>query len=261
LATVKLTALRGLNLGLNGITNNKAEVIIVDFPGQRVQTFRLEQHRRGGDVMTRKWYAIALMVLLSVSLVGCVGEGGYYAPGQSAGAGALGGAATGAAIGSIIGAATGSAATGAWVGAAAGGILGGVGGYLYAEHRNSEIRSAQAAAMANNYQGQGNVVSVDSVSASPSTVAPGGTVNLGMTYTILTPANAPMSVNLVREVRLNGQMVGTPYQTTVSNANGTFSDYINYVLPNNATRGSYTVTSRVVTSAGTSQRDAGFTVQ
>ncbi len=211
--------------------------------------------------MTRKWLAIAIVVFFTVSLVGCATEGGYYSPGRSTGAGALGGAATGAAIGSIIGAATGSPATGAWVGAAAGGLLGGVGGYLYAEHRNSEIRSAQAAAMANNYQGQGNVVSVGNVSASPGTVAPGGTVSLGMTYTILTPANAPISVNLVREVRVNGQMVGTPYQTTVSNANGTYNDNINYVLPNNATRGSYTVTSRVVSSAGTSQRDAFFTVQ
>ena len=211
--------------------------------------------------MTRKWLAIAIVVLFTVSLVGCATDSGYYSPGQSAGAGALGGAATGAAIGAIIGAATGAPATGAWVGAAAGGLLGGVGGYLYAEHRNSEIRSAQSAAMANNYQGQGNVVSVDSVSASPGTAAPGGTISLGMTYTILTPANAPISVNLVREVRVNGQMVGTPYQTTVSNANGTYSDNINYVLPNNATRGSYTVTSRVVSSAGTSQRDAYFTVQ
>ena len=99
-------------------------------------------------------------------------------------------------------------ATGAWVGAAAGGVLGGVGGYLYAEHRNSEIRSSQAAAQANNYQGQGNVVSVDNVSASPSTVRPGQQVNLGMTYTILTPANTPVSVTLVREIRFNGQTGG-----------------------------------------------------
>jgi hypothetical protein len=211
--------------------------------------------------MTRKCLAMVIVALLAVSLVGCATEGGSYSTGRSAGAGALGGAATGAAIGSIIGAATGSAATGAWVGAAAGGVLGGVGGALYAEHRNSEIRSAQSAAMANNYTGQGNVVSVDSASASPSAVRPGQQVNLGMTYTILTPANAPVSLTLVREVRVNGQTVGTPHQTTVSNANGTYSDYINYVLPNNATPGTYTVTSRVMSSYGTSQRDASFTVQ
>jgi hypothetical protein len=204
---------------------------------------------------------IALVVIFAVSLVGCATESGYYDPYRSAGAGALGGAATGAAIGSIIGAATGNPATGAWVGAAAGGVLGGVGATLYAAHRNSEIRSSQAAAQAYNYQGQGNVVSIDNVSASPSSVRPGQQVNLGMTYTILTPANAPVSVTLVREIRVNGQMVGSPYQTTVSNANGTYSDNVSYALPNNATRGSYTVTSRVTSSYGTSQKDASFSVQ
>jgi hypothetical protein len=214
-----------------------------------------------GEKMTRKLLAMALVVILAVSLVGCATESGYYDPGRSAGAGALGGAATGAAIGAIIGAATGAPATGAWVGAAAGGLLGGVGGYLYAEHRNSEIRSSQAAAQAYNYQGQGNVVSIDNVSASPSLVRSGQQVNLGMNYTILTPANAPVSVTLAREVRYNGQIVGSPYQTTVSNANGSYSDYVNYSLPSNATPGTYTVTSRVQSSYGSTQRDSYFTVQ
>jgi hypothetical protein len=211
--------------------------------------------------MTRKWLAIASVLLFAVSLAGCVTESGTYDPARSAGAGALGGAATGAAIGSIIGAATGHAATGAWVGAAAGGTLGLVGGALYAAHRNSEIRSSQAAAQAYNYQGQGNVVSVDSATASPSTVRAGQQVNLGMNYTILTPSNTPISVTLVREMRLNGSMVGSPYQTTVSNANGSFTDNVSYALPSNATPGNYTVTNRVTSSYGTSQRDSYFTVQ
>ena len=211
--------------------------------------------------MTRKWLAIAGVVLLVVSLAGCATDSGYYDPARSAGAGALGGAATGAAIGSIIGAATGNAATGAWVGAAAGGVLGGVGGALYASHRNSEIRSAQGAAQANNYEGQGNVVSVDNVTASPSTVRPGQQVNLGMNYTILTPDNAPTSVTLVREIRYGSSPVGSPYQTTVTNANGSFNDNVSYSLPSNATPGVYTVTSRVMSSYGTSQKDTSFSVQ
>jgi len=211
--------------------------------------------------MNRKWLAIALVVIFAGSLVGCATESGSYDPYRSAGAGAMGGAATGAAIGSIIGAATGSAATGAWVGAAAGGTMGLVGGALYAAHRNSEIRSAQATAQAYNYQGQGNVVNVDNVSASPSTARPGQQVNLGMTYTILTAANTPVSVTLVREMRVNGQTVGSPHQTTVSNANGTYSDNVSYALPSNATPGSYTVTSKVMSSYGSAQREASFTVQ
>ncbi len=212
-------------------------------------------------MMTRKWLAVACVVLLAVSLAGCVTDSGYYDPARSAGAGALGGAATGAAIGSIIGAASGHAGTGAWVGAAAGGVLGGVGGAVYAAHRNSEVRSAQAAAQANNYQGQGNVVNVDNVVASPSMARPGQQIVLGVDYTILTPDNVPVSATLVREIRYQGNPVGSPYQTTVTNSNGTFQDNVTYSLPNNATPGVYTVITRLQSNYGTSQREASFTVQ
>ena len=211
--------------------------------------------------MTRKCLAIASVVLLVVSLAGCVTESGYYDPARSAGAGALGGAATGAAIGSIIGAASGHAGTGAWIGAAAGGVLGGVGGALYASHRNSEIRSSQAAAQAYNYQGQGNVISVDNVTASPGMARPGQQIMLGADYTILTPDNQPVSATLVREIRYQGNMVGSPYQTQVTNSNGGFNDTVTYALPNNATPGVYTVTTRLMSNYGTSQREASFSVQ
>jgi hypothetical protein len=211
--------------------------------------------------MTRKWLAIASVVLLVVSLAGCVTDSGYYDPGRSAGAGALGGAATGAAIGSIIGAASGHAGTGAWVGAAAGGVLGGVGGALYASHRNSEMRSAEAAAQARGYQGQGYVVSVDNVTVSPGMARSGQQVMLGADYTILTPDNQPVSATLVREIRYQGNLVGSPYQTTVTNSNGGFNDTVSYSLPNNATPGVYTVVTRLMSNYGTSQREASFTVQ
>jgi hypothetical protein len=173
----------------------------------------------------------------------------------------LGGAATGAALGAIIGAATGNAATGAWIGAASGAVVGGVGAALYASHRNSEIRSSQAAAQAYNYQGQGNVVSVDNVTASPSMARPGQPIMLSADYTILTPDNQPVSANLVREIRYQGNLVGSPYQTTVTNNNGGFNDTVTYSLPNNATPGVYTVVTRLSSNYGTSQREASFSVQ
>jgi len=211
--------------------------------------------------MVRKSLVVALICIFIGSLAGCA-TNGYYDPARSAGAGALGGAATGAAVGSIIGAATGSPATGAWVGAAAGGVLGAVGGYLYAEHRNSQARSSQAAAQAYNYTPtQGNVVSIDRVDVNPSRVTAGQQVQLGMTYTILTPDNRPAAVTLVREVRLGGTMVGQPYQTTVNNANGTYTDQVAYSLPGNATRGTYTVTSRINSNYGSDQREGSFTVR
>ncbi len=194
--------------------------------------------------MSRKILAVAVTFLLLASVAGCMTESGYYSPERSAGAGALGGA-----------------ATGAWVGAAAGGVLGAVGGYLYAEHRNSEIRSSQMAAQAYNYPGQGNVVAIDRADVSPASARPGQTVNLGITYTILTPGNAPTTVTLVREVRFGGNVLGQPYQEQVTNNNGTFSDSVQYGLPKDAARGNYSVVSRVLAPFGSSEKVAYFTVQ
>ncbi|MCX6224429.1 MAG: hypothetical protein NTV01_06705, partial [Bacteroidia bacterium] len=65
----------------------------------------------------------------------------------------------------------------------------------------------------------------------------------------------------VREIRYGGNLVGSPYQTTVSNSNGSYNDIVTYSLPNNATPGVYTVVTRLMSNYGTSQRDASFTVQ
>ena len=90
--------------------------------------------------MVRKSLLVGLICIFIGSLAGCATDG-TYDPGRSAGAGALGGAATGAAVGSIVGVATGNAGTGAWGGRGRGRGPGAVGGYLYAEHRNSQARS------------------------------------------------------------------------------------------------------------------------
>ena len=210
--------------------------------------------------MARKVLAVAMVLIFLVAMAGCVTESGYYSPERSAGAGALGGAATGAALGAIIGVATGSPATGAWVGAAAGGVVGAVGGYLYAEHRNSEIRSQAAAAQSYGYTpARGNVVAIDNATVTPSVAGSGQQVNLGMTYTILTPEGYPVTATLYREVRVGGSMVGQPYQYQVQNANGAFTDAVPYYAP--TTPGTYNVISRVITGVGTAEKVSYFTVQ
>lgn len=211
--------------------------------------------------MARKFLIIAMVLIFGAALAGCATESGYYDPGRSAGAGALGGAAGGAALGAIIGAATGSPATGAWVGAATGAVVGGVGGYLYAQHRNSQLRSAQAAAQSYNYSpARGALVDVNRVYVNPSQVRPGGQVSLSMDYTILTPNNVPVTSTLYREIRLGDSMLGQPYQTQVTNTNGTYSDQVNYGLPSNAQPGNYTVISRVNNQYGSAEKVGYFTV-
>ncbi len=210
---------------------------------------------------SRKILAVALVLILSVSLMSCATGGGYYDPARSTAAGAAGGAVAGAALGSIIGAATGSPATGAWVGAASGAIVGGVGGALYARHMNQQTRNREMAAQQYNYSsGQGSVVDVSDARATPTTVRPGQTVDMSMTYTVLTPDNTPTQVTLYREVRRGGQVVGQPYSTQAVNQNGTFQDRVAFTVPRNAPPGSYTVSNRIMSSYGSAERNAYFTV-
>ncbi len=211
--------------------------------------------------MNRRFSIIAVSLAFSVFLVACATPSGTYDPYKSAAAGTLGGAALGAAFGSAIGAATGSAGKGAWIGAAAGGVLGGVGGAIYAAHQNSAIRSPDQAAAAYQYSGHGNIISIDAVSASPTSVHPGQKINFGMEYTILAPNNTPVAVTLVREIRYNNTPIGSPHNVTVTNLNGSYKDSIEYTVNNNAYHGNYTVLSRVSNSYGTTQKEAYFTVQ
>lgn len=212
-------------------------------------------------MVSRKILAVVVVVLMSVSLVSCATESGYYDPAASAGAGALGGAAAGAALGAIIGAATGSPATGAWIGAASGAVVGGIGGALYAQHKNQQMRDAAMAAQYYNYSpSRGALIEVNEVSNMPSTVRPGQNVDMMMTYTVLTPENAPTTVTLSREVTMGGRMVGQPYQVQAVNQNGTFQDRVGFSVPRDAPPGTYAVSNRVASAYGTSQRTSYFTV-
>jgi hypothetical protein len=71
----------------------------------------------------------------------------------------------------------------------------------------------------------------------------------------------PVSATLVWEIRYQGSLVGSPYQTTVTNTNGSYNDNVTYSLPGNATPGVYTVVTRLMSSYGTSQRDGSFSVR
>ena len=207
-------------------------------------------------------FAPVLVFLLSVSLLSCATPSGTYDTGQSTAAGAAGGAVAGAAIGSIIGAATGSPATGAWVGAATGAIAGGVGGALYARHMNQQMKNRNVAVQQYNYNpSQGVLVDISQAAAMPSAARPGQAVTMTMTYTILSPDNAPTQVTLYREVRLNGETMGQPSAIQVMNQNGTFQDQVSYSLPPNSPPGLYTVSNRVLSSYGSAERTSSFTVR
>jgi hypothetical protein len=213
--------------------------------------------------MGKKSLAMVVMLTVLASLAGCA-TNGYYDPARTTGVGALGGAGTGAALGSIIGAGIDGgrgAGTGAWVGAATGAILGGAGGYFYAQHQNNRRAGAQTAAQRYNYTpARGNMVDISETHASPASVRPGQQVNLNMAYTVLTPNNAPTTLTIYREVRKDGAIIGQPYQNQVTNYNGTYTDQVDYGVPQNAQPGTYEVVNRVFGNWGSAERVSYFTV-
>ncbi len=139
--------------------------------------------------------------------------------------------------------------------------MGGIGGALYARHMNQQMRNRDMAAQQYNYSpNRGAMVDISDASATPSTVRPGQTVDMSMTYTVLTPDNSSTQVTLSREVRQGGRLVGQPHSTQAYNQNGTFQDRVSFTVPRDAAAGSYTVSNRLMSSYGSAERTSYFTV-
>jgi hypothetical protein len=168
------------------------------------------------------------------------------------------GAATGAGVGAAGGAVAGAAlggTRGAVLGGLAGGLLGGaVGHYGYDQRRNK-----QETASAYNYDpAKGTVVRIENATASPQTVNPGGTVNLGTTYAVLSP-QGQQNVTETREIRFGNDVVGKP-QVTVQRADGTYTSNVPLTLPATAQKGTYTVTTTVQAGNSSDTRQMTFNV-
>jgi len=180
--------------------------------------------------------ATLLVLIMAVSLgtAGCATISEHEKTAIGAGAGA----ATGALAGGLISRNTTGVVVGGLIGALAGG---GIGYYL-----ERQDRTGPQAVVATGYSpAQGNVVRVDGVQADPIQVRPGGTVNLGISYTVLTPhADQSYLVRETREIRHNGVLVANP-TTEFHRSNGAFTSALPITLPPNAGRGSYEVTTTV----------------
>lgn len=168
------------------------------------------------------------------------------------------GTGVGAAGGVLLGGLIGRNTTGVVVGGLLGALAGGAIGY-YLERQDKTAEQARADT---GYQpAQGIVVRVERVQTDPTAVSPGGTVGLGVTYTILTPnANQTVTVNETREVRTNGALVANP-TTSFTRTNGTFTSALPITLPAGAARGTYEVTTTVTVGDRSSRGLTTFMVR
>ena len=101
---------------------------------------------------------------------------------------------------------------------------------------------------------------MDQVQTVPTVVPPGGTVNLGATYTVFGPSGQTIDVREIREVRHQGELVANP-TAEVSRTRGTYTTSLPITLPPTAAPGSYEVTTTVAMGDRRASQTSTFQVQ
>jgi len=215
--------------------------------------------------MLKRAISVSLLVVISAILIGgCASQtaeqkkGGVLEEHKGAAVGAGAGAVAGGVAGGVIGAQTGHTAAGIVIGALLGGLAGGVIGH-YAYDKKQTEAEAQNKYQYDYNESKSHLVRVESVDAVPNEVYPGQTVELVATYTVLGPQGTVMDVTEVREVRHEGTLEGKP-QITVQKEGGTYESKIPLVLPSDAQRGTYVVTTTIQSGSSSDSRESTFTV-
>lgn len=174
------------------------------------------------------------------------------------------GATTGAAVGGATGALAGAllAERGAKtetaiLGGLAGALVGGLIGHYAYDAKKTKEETAQKY----NYQpSMGTMLRIEDVSAIPATVKPGDKVELKATYAVLESADKDMSITEIREIRMEGELIGKP-EANVVRRGGTYSSSVPVFLPSNAKPGKYSVITTVQSQTAKDSKETFFTVK
>ncbi len=193
------------------------------------------------------------LAFLSGVLLGCAGvdQTARDNPKTTIGAGA--GVLGGAVVGGIIG-----GKRGALIGGLLGGLAGGAVGHYLDQQEKDRLQTSR------DYRyspAQGAQIRIETVRTNPTALSPGETVNINLTYAVLTPtADTQVLVRETREIFLNGNSVGET-SIEVSREGGTWKSTVPITLPANAAPGKYRVIASIDSqAAGTDRRETSFQV-
>src|SRR5512140_392381 len=156
-----------------------------------------------GRACMRKIVSLGAIAALFVSiLAGCAARNGGVREHQGAAIGAGTGAVGGAVVGGLLGGRRGAVA-GGLLGALAGGLVGN-----YHDQREKDLAETQRGHAEYN-PAKGTRLKIERVRTNPTAVAPGDTVEIQMTYAVLTPREDVMvPIHESREILFNGKKVG-----------------------------------------------------
>ena len=192
----------------------------------------------------RKIVSLAAVASLFVSILsGCAAQNGGMREHQGAAVGAGTGAVGGAVVGGLLGVKRG-AVSGALLVALAGGL---VGNYHDEREKNlAETRRGYAEYDA----ARGTRLKIERVRTNPSAAAPGDTVEIQLTYAVLTPReDVTVPVRERREILFNGAKVGEA-SVDIEREGGTWRSVVPITLPGNARPGNYSVVVSVEARGG-----------
>jgi hypothetical protein len=192
----------------------------------------------------RKVVSLAAIAALFLPILsGCAAQNGGMREHQGAAVGAGTGAVGGAVIGGLLGGKRGAVA-GGLLGALAGGLLGNY--YDEREKNLAETRLAHAEYDA----AKGTRLKIERVRTNPSSAAPGDTVEIHLTYAVLTPREDVMvPVRESRAILFEGSKVGEA-SVDIEREGGTWRSVVPITLPGNARPGNYRVVASVESPGG-----------
>jgi hypothetical protein len=110
------------------------------------------------------------------------------------------------------------------------------------------------------YSGKkGKEINIESTKTARSVTA-GGTIELGVTYILLTPTQESVKLTEVREIYYGATLCGN-LQVKVERKGGKHQSAVKITIPQNTTKGIYTVRYIVESAFSKDSRDAIFTVE
>jgi len=192
----------------------------------------------------RKIVSLAAIAALFASILsGCAAQNGGMREHQGAAVGAGTGAVGGAVVGGLLGGKRGAVA-GGLLGALAGGLLGN-----YHDEREKNLAETRRGYTEYN-AARGTRIKIERVRTTPPTAAPGDTVEIQLTYAVLTPREDVMvPVRESREILFEGIKVGEA-SVDIEREGGTWRSVVPITLPGNARPGTYRVVASVESRGG-----------
>ena len=198
---------------------------------------------------------LVTLVAFAAVLPGCATTDSTLAGHQGAAVGTGAGAVGGAVLGGLVGGKQGAVA-GGLLGALAGGLIGNY--YDQKDKTLAETRQAHA----DYTPAKGTRLRIEKVKVGPTPIRPGGTVNIDVTYAVLTPSDGvQVPVRETREILFGGSKVGEA-TLAIEREGGTWRSVVPVTIPADAKPGSYRVIASVEYGGGGKDlKEASFRVQ